>query len=85
MILQRIRIIVEDAGFEPGTSAPEVWCSTNEPPHLQKPHRLFGFIYNLVFLIQNLLVILQKIGIYLTYYISLCSMTFYGQIRIQRI
>ena len=34
MILQRIRIIMEDAGFEPGTSAPEVWCSTNEPPHL---------------------------------------------------
>ena len=25
MILQRILIIVEDVGFEPGTSAPEVW------------------------------------------------------------
>ena len=25
MILQRIRIIVGDAGFEPGTCAPEVW------------------------------------------------------------
>ena len=24
-----------DAGFEPRTSAPEVWCATNEPPHLQ--------------------------------------------------
>ena len=35
MILQRIRIIVGDTGFEPGTSAPEVWCATNEPPHLQ--------------------------------------------------
>ena len=35
MILQRIRIIVGDAGFEPETSAPEVWCATNEPPHLQ--------------------------------------------------
>ena len=23
-----------DAGFEPGTSAPEVWCAINEPPHL---------------------------------------------------
>ena len=34
MILQRIRIIVGDAGFEPGTSAPEVWCATNKPPHL---------------------------------------------------
>ena len=34
MILQRIRIIVGDAGFEPGTSAPEVWCATNEPPHV---------------------------------------------------
>ena len=35
MILQRIRIIVGDAGFEPGgNSAPEVWCATIEPPHL---------------------------------------------------
>ena len=34
MILQRFRIIVWDARFEPGTSAPEVWCATNEPPHL---------------------------------------------------
>ena len=34
IILQRIRIIVGDAGFEPKTSAPEVWCATNEPPHL---------------------------------------------------
>ena len=34
MILQRIRIIAVDAGFEPGTSAPEVWWATNEPPHL---------------------------------------------------
>ena len=34
MILQRIRIIVVDAGFEPGTSASEVWSATNEPPHL---------------------------------------------------
>ena len=24
-----------DAGFEPGTYAPEVWCAANEPPHLQ--------------------------------------------------
>ena len=30
MILQRFRIIVGDAGFEPGTSTPEVWCTTNE-------------------------------------------------------
>ena len=35
MILQRIRIIVVDAGFEPGTTAPEVWRATNESPHLQ--------------------------------------------------
>ena len=35
IILQRIRIIVGDAGFEPKTSAPEVWCATNEPPKLQ--------------------------------------------------
>ena len=35
MILQRIRITVVDAGFEPGTSATEVWLTTNEPPHLQ--------------------------------------------------
>ena len=27
MSLQRIRIIVGDAGFEPGTSASEVWCA----------------------------------------------------------
>ena len=33
--MQRIRNIVGDAGFEPETSAPEVWCATNEPPHLQ--------------------------------------------------
>ena len=25
-----------DAGFEPGTSGPEVWRATNEPPHLLK-------------------------------------------------
>ena len=36
MILPRIRIIVGDAGFEPGTFASEVWCATNEPPHLLK-------------------------------------------------
>ena len=36
MILQHIRIIVGDARFEPGTSAPEVWCATNEPPILNK-------------------------------------------------
>ena len=34
MILPRIRIIVADAAIEPGTSAPEVRCATNEPPHL---------------------------------------------------
>ena len=36
MILQRIRIIVGDAGFESGTSAPEAWYryASNEPPHL---------------------------------------------------
>ena len=33
MILQRIMIILGDAGFEPATSAPEVWCATNEPPY----------------------------------------------------
>ena len=32
MILQRPRIIVGDSGFEPETSAPEVWGATNEPP-----------------------------------------------------
>ena len=35
IFLQRIRIIVVDAGFEPGTSATEVWRTSNEPPHLQ--------------------------------------------------
>ena len=34
MILQRITIIVGGDGFEAGTSAQEVWCATNEPPHL---------------------------------------------------
>ena len=34
MILQRIWVIVGDAGFEPGTSASEVWHASNEPPHL---------------------------------------------------
>ena len=34
MIPQRIRIFLGDAGYEPGTSASEVWCTTNEPPHL---------------------------------------------------
>ena len=36
MILQRIRTIVGNYGFEPGTSAQEVWRTTNEPPHLLK-------------------------------------------------
>ena len=34
MILHGPRIIVGDAGFKPGTSSPEVWRATNEPPHL---------------------------------------------------
>ena len=42
MILQRIRVIVGDVGFEPGTFDPEVWCATNEPPHLQKSHHICG-------------------------------------------
>ena len=33
MILQRPRIIVGNAGFEPGSSSSEVWRATNEPPH----------------------------------------------------
>ena len=42
MILQRIcRIIVGDAGYEPGTSAPEVWRAPIEPPHLQMSHYNF--------------------------------------------
>ena len=44
MILQRIRIIVVDAGFEPGTSAPEVWCATNEPPCIYKVCYRKGFV-----------------------------------------
>ena len=42
MILQCIRIIVGDAGFEPGTSAPEVMCVTNEPPHLVITIKQYG-------------------------------------------
>ena len=41
MILQCIRIIVGDAGFEHGTSAPEVMCVTNEPPHLVITHKQY--------------------------------------------
>ena len=35
-ILQRIRIIVGDARFEPGTSAPEVWCAIPMSNHISK-------------------------------------------------
>ena len=35
MTLQRIRINVRDVTLEPGTSAPEVFCATKEPPYLQ--------------------------------------------------
>ena len=31
----RWRFFVGDAEFEPGTSASEVWCTINEPPHLR--------------------------------------------------
>ena len=41
MILQRIRIIVVDTGFEPGTTATEVWRTTNEPPHLHQICQIF--------------------------------------------
>ena len=34
IILQRIRIIVGDAGFEPGTLAPEVWCTKISNKHI---------------------------------------------------
>ena len=34
MILQRIRVIVGDAGFELGTSALNVWCAINEPQYI---------------------------------------------------
>ena len=37
MNLQRPRTIEGDAGFEPGTSAPEVLCSTIDPPHFEVP------------------------------------------------
>ena len=36
MILQRPRIIVEDAGFEPGTSAPEVWRTIPLSHHISE-------------------------------------------------
>ena len=33
MILQRLQdLFIGDAGSEPETSAPEVWCANNEPP-----------------------------------------------------
>ena len=43
MIMQRIGIIVGDAGFEPAPSAPEVWCATNEPPHFQWSEKILQF------------------------------------------
>ena len=43
MILQRPMIIVGDAGFEPGTAAPEVWCATNAPPHLHRSLLIITF------------------------------------------
>ena len=46
MFLQRIRIIVGDARFEPGTSAPEPWCATIEPPHLHR-HNFFFVAENI--------------------------------------
>ena len=68
MILQRIRIIVVDAGFEPETSAPEVWRATNEPPHRQRattstlnidPILLSNQIKK-IFCIQYLLIVLAR-------------------------
>ena len=53
MILQRTRIIVGDAGFEPRTSAPEIWCASNEPPHLP-PHM---FLITLSFLYLQVLLV----------------------------
>ena len=45
MILQRIRIIVEDAGIEPGTFAPEVWCALRNQWATTSPHLLFLTFY----------------------------------------
>ena len=37
MVLQRIRIIMRDDGFEvSNTGRPEVWFYTNEPPHFER-------------------------------------------------
>ena len=33
-----------DVGFEPGTSAQEVWCATNEPPHLRLKSNLKAYL-----------------------------------------
>ena len=43
MILQRIRIIAEDAGFEPGTFDPVVWCATtsSKSNHNYKSYHIF--------------------------------------------
>ena len=37
------RIIVGDAGFEPGTSATGVWRATNVPPHLRRIIRIWTY------------------------------------------
>ena len=66
MILQLPRIIVGDAGFEPGTSAPEVWCTTN--------WATTSLLKILQSNIKNVLVDLQKGGMIYTKitYLNIC-------------
>ena len=48
MILQRIRIIVVDVGFEPGTSATEVWRDTNELSLINGPKTVYYILYSML-------------------------------------
>ena len=54
MILQRTRILAGDAGFEPGNSAPDVWCSSNEPLHLHQYHMYCWWMFNTSFTMNNI-------------------------------
>ena len=65
-----IRIIVGNTGFEPRTSASEVWYASNEPPHLRAKMQKesHGFAYHgeywsviILYIIDNIEKVLKKL------------------------
>ena len=38
---------MRDAGYEPGTSAPEAWCASDEPPYLHILYTRRGKLYSI--------------------------------------